>query len=166
MPMPTGLFFRALLGILPGLALADTAAPPIPDTPAGHALASWLDAFDSGDGAKFESFAKAHAPWMNIEREMQTRARNGGYDLVSIDASGKLWIVFHAKERVSNTRIFGNLVVRLGLRRRRRGSNRLDPIRRFASAMPTVRTSRRCPVRRRRSWRRTARRCVRSGEQR
>jgi hypothetical protein len=43
--VPTGPFLGALLCILPGLALADASAPPIPDTPAGHALASWLNAF-------------------------------------------------------------------------------------------------------------------------
>jgi hypothetical protein len=102
----------AMLFVLPGLALADASTPPIPDTPAGHALASWLDAFNSGDSGRFESFAKVHAPWMSLDQEMGHRALTGGYDLVSIEGSGKLWIVFHVKARVRPTPVFGRLVVR------------------------------------------------------
>jgi retinol-binding protein 3 len=86
--------------------------PPIPNTPAGHALASWLDAFNSGDSGGFESFAKVHAPWLSVDRQMELRARTGGYDLVSIEGSGRLWIVFHAKARVRPTPVSGSLVVR------------------------------------------------------
>jgi hypothetical protein len=110
--VPTRPFLGALLSILPGLALAETSAPPIPDTPAGHALAAWLDAYNSGDGARFAAFEQAHAPWMSLAGEMEQRALNGGFDLVSIDGSGKLWIVFHAQARASARQIFGNLVVR------------------------------------------------------
>jgi hypothetical protein len=49
-------FLGALLSLLPAIALADGSAPSIPDTPAGHALRSWLNAFNSGDRAGFESF--------------------------------------------------------------------------------------------------------------
>ncbi len=110
--MPTGPFLGALLCILPGLALADAPAPPIPDTPAGHALASWLEAFNSGDSGRFESFAKVHSPWLVLDQEMGLRARTGGYDLVSIEGSGQLWIVFHVKERVRPAPVLGRLVVR------------------------------------------------------
>ncbi len=110
--MRTGQFLGALLCILPGLALAEASAPPIPDTPAGHALAAWLDAYNSGDNAKFAAFEQAHAPWMSLDREKEGRALNGGFDLVSIEGSGKLWVVFHAKDRASAKPVFGNLVVR------------------------------------------------------
>ena len=63
--MPIGPFLGALfsvLSIVPALALADGSTPTIPNTPAGHALVSWLDAFNSADRGKFESFAKVHAP--------------------------------------------------------------------------------------------------------
>jgi hypothetical protein len=106
------LLLGALLSALPGLVLADAAAPHIPDTPAGHALASWLDAFNSDESARFESFEKAHAPWLSLDRQMGLRARTGGYDLVSIEGSGRLWIVFHVKGKVSPTQTFGSLVVR------------------------------------------------------
>jgi Peptidase family S41/N-terminal domain of Peptidase_S41 in eukaryotic IRBP len=110
--MPIGPFLGALFSIVPVLALANGSAPTIPDTPAGHALASWLDVFNSDDSKRFESFAKVHAPWLSLDQEMGLRARTGGYDLVSIEGSGKLWVVFHVKGRVSPTAVFGKLVVR------------------------------------------------------
>ncbi|HEY6455642.1 MAG TPA: S41 family peptidase [Steroidobacteraceae bacterium] len=110
--MATGSFFGALLSVLPVLALADGSAPSIPDTPAGHALASWLEAFNSGDRATWESFEKADAPWLSTDREIALRARSGGYDLQRIDQSDKLWITFHVKERASSAQLTGSLVVK------------------------------------------------------
>ena len=100
-----------LLCILPSLRLAAAATAGIPETPAGHALASWLDAFNSGDSARFATFAKVHAPWLTPDRQMTVRARTGGYDLVSIEGSGKLWIVFHVRGRASPAPILGSIVV-------------------------------------------------------
>ncbi|GFE81438.1 hypothetical protein GCM10011487_34380 [Steroidobacter agaridevorans] len=110
--MTIGRFLGALFSIAPGLALAAAPAPIIPDTPAGHALAAWLDAFNSGDRARFQSFQKAHAPWLSLDQEMNQRARTGGYDLVTIDKGDKLWIVFRVKERASSAQTLGSLVVR------------------------------------------------------
>lgn len=91
--------------------LADAATPPVPDTPAGHALGSWLTAFNSGDRTRIDSFDKAHYAWWPLDEAMAVRARTGGYDLLSIDASGKLWITFHARERSGAAQIAGKLVV-------------------------------------------------------
>lgn len=110
--MTIGRFLGVLFSIVPGLVLADASAPIIPDTPAGHALAAWLDAFNSGDSAKFQSFKKAHAPWLNLDAEMKGRARTGGYDLLTIDKGNKLWIVFRVQERASLAQTLGSLVVR------------------------------------------------------
>lgn len=110
--VPGALILTALVCGLPGLALAEAYAPTIPDTPAGHALAAWLDAFNSGDRGKFEAFETAHAPWLTTDREMELRARTGGYDLLSIDKGGRLWIAFRAKERASPAQVSGSLVVR------------------------------------------------------
>jgi len=101
-----------LVGALFGTASAGTQNPMIPDTPAGEALRAWLDAFNSGDRARFDSFEKLHAPWLTTDTEMARRARTGGYDLLSIDKSNKLWIVFHTKERASSVEGYGRLVVR------------------------------------------------------
>jgi hypothetical protein len=102
----------ALLFVLTGPALADASPPPIPDTPAGRVLGAWLDAFDSGDRESIESFANAHAPWIRVSEVMDSRARTGGYDLVSIEGSGKLWMAFHVREKAGETRLSAALVVR------------------------------------------------------
>jgi hypothetical protein len=108
----SGRFLGTLLPALPSLVFAGTSAPTIPDTPAGHALAAWLEAFNSGDRGDLESFARAHAPWLSVDGQTGLRARTGGYDLVSFEGSGKLWIVFDVKERVRPTAIVGRLAVR------------------------------------------------------
>jgi len=102
----------ALLSLLPVLTLADMSKPSFPDTPAGHALAAWLVAFNSGDRSVFESFEMNHAPWLNTDGEMGLRARTGGYDLLSIDQSETLWMTFRVKEKSSPAQIIGSLVVR------------------------------------------------------
>jgi hypothetical protein len=111
-PRLGGLLLMTLLFVLPGVVLADTSIPSIPDTPAGRALAGWLGVFNSGDRTRLASFTKDHVPWRSLDQQMELHARTGGYDLATIENSGKLWIVFHAKERVSGTRVFGRLVVR------------------------------------------------------
>ena len=110
--MSTGSFLAALLAVLPAWSLAAGSAPSIPDTPAGHALSGWLAAFNSGDRATYEAFEKAHAPWLQLDEEMQFRERTGGYDLLDISESDKLWIVFRAKERASSAEAVGRLIVR------------------------------------------------------
>ena len=111
-PRLGGLLLTAMLCVLPGIVLADTSTPSIPDTPAGRALAGWLDVFNSGDRARLASFTKDHIPWRSLDQQMELRARSGGYDLAGIEGSNKLWIVFHVREKVSGTRVFGSLVVR------------------------------------------------------
>jgi hypothetical protein len=110
--MLKGPLITALFAVLPTASLADVSAPSIPNTPAGHALDEWLGAFNTGDKETIDSFAKAHAPWLPLDGQMQLRERTGGYELLSIDASDKLWIVFHAKERSNPAQITGRLIVR------------------------------------------------------
>jgi retinol-binding protein 3 len=110
--MTIGRFLAALFSFVSGLVLADAPAPIIPDTPAGHALTALLDAFNSGDNARVQSFQQAHAPWLSVDEVMKERARTGGYDLLTIDKGGKFWIVFRMKERASSTETLASLVVR------------------------------------------------------
>jgi hypothetical protein len=68
----------AVLSLLVGLAFADTPAPPMPDTLAGHALGSWLDAFNTGNHARIDSFDKALFPALNLDIAMRFRGESGG----------------------------------------------------------------------------------------
>lgn len=72
-----GRFLGALLFIAAGLAHAD--APVIPNTPAGQALAAWLDAFNSGD-RNWERTGVEHdvkVPAEDALEEALRRARSG-----------------------------------------------------------------------------------------
>lgn len=104
--------FGVILSLLPCLAFAGSPAPSIPDTPAGRALSSWLDAFNSGNRARIQSFDEAHLIWWTLDDWMALRASTGGYELLSITKSGKLWITFRAKERTGPAQFIGSLVVR------------------------------------------------------
>jgi hypothetical protein len=114
--MSLRLTLAAMIFLLPGISIAASSGPAIPDTPAGHTLGAWLAAFNSGDRASIESFDKAHAPWLTLDRAMDLRASTGGYDLLSIKESDDLWIIFRAKEKVTPKEVIGRLVLDSGNR--------------------------------------------------
>jgi hypothetical protein len=72
---------------LAGVVFADTPAPLIPDTPAGHTLRLWLDAFNSGDRERIDTFDKTYADWVPLEWVTGVRVQTGGYDLLRIERS-------------------------------------------------------------------------------
>ena len=93
---------------------ASAAQPTIvtPDTPSGHALTSWLDAFNSGERERIKIYDEAHIPWLTLDDAMDMRKRTGGYELQSIGRSGKLWLTFTAREKGNSAPISGALVVK------------------------------------------------------
>lgn len=86
--------------------------PAIPDTPAGHALAAWLDAFNSGDRAKLEVYIKKYDPSENVDGMIGFRNETGGFDLVTIDSSQPLIIKFHVRNRNDPTVGLGVLTIK------------------------------------------------------
>ncbi|HTW47785.1 MAG TPA: S41 family peptidase [Acidobacteriaceae bacterium] len=86
----------------------------IPDTPAGHTLQAWLDAFNSGDRAKIENYVKTIDPTQDTDGLIDFRGHTGGFDLLSIASSEPLHIVFRVKEKNSDTTAIGDLVVKDG----------------------------------------------------
>jgi retinol-binding protein 3 len=105
-------FLRAIMFLLSGMSMAAASSPVIPNTPAGHALGSWLDAFNSGDSSRIKAFDDAHAPWLTLDRATGLREHSGGYELLGIDNSEKLWITFSAREKATAAPISGTLVVK------------------------------------------------------
>jgi hypothetical protein len=106
-------FLGALMFLLSGMSIAAASGPVIPNTPAGHTLGAWLDAFNSGDRERIESFDDVHARWwLTLDDAMELRARTGGYDVISSDKSEKLWITFSAREKATAAPISGILVVK------------------------------------------------------
>jgi hypothetical protein len=83
----------------------------IPDTPAGRTLSVWLEAFNSGDRARLDEYYKKYEPEKHADDVMDFRGRVGGFELLSIEKSSPLRIVFLLKERNSDTRALGKLQV-------------------------------------------------------
>jgi len=109
--VPTALVLTALLFMVPGLACADGPAPAIPDTPAGRALSSWLDAFNSGDRARIDSYDKEHFPALDTSRAMGLRSRTGGFDLLGIEKSATAQVTFHVRQRSGPKEDIGVLIL-------------------------------------------------------
>ncbi len=102
-----GLILMMLRLILMVLASAGPAVGQvaIANTPAGQALTAWLDAFNSGDRAKIDTFVKNYSPKF-AEAALtspQFRGRSGGVDLVAITRSERLSIAFRVREKTQPT---------------------------------------------------------------
>jgi hypothetical protein len=93
------------------VALADTVAPKIPDTPAGSTLGLWLDAFNSGDSRAIETFDKTYAAWVPLQWITRLRAQTGGYDLLRIELSRERDVIFRVKEKAGSNEAIGRIQV-------------------------------------------------------
>ena len=89
---------------------AEPAKSVIPDTPAGHTMAAWLDVFNSGDVARMYEYADRYKDpmrrWITNFRE-----RTGGFDAVAIEKSEPRSITFVVKEKASTEQQIGFLRV-------------------------------------------------------
>lgn len=85
------------------LALSAWAAPgpSIPNTPAGNVLTAWLDAFNSGDRARFTSYLAKYEPdhQSAVDGLMNFRDQTGGFTLIRIEKSEPLHLEALVKER-------------------------------------------------------------------
>src|SRR5213075_828953 len=87
-----------LLLLFASLATPQPQASNIPDTPAGHTLKAWLDAFNSGDRATEEKYLKTYDPERSLDDEMRFRGMTGGFILTQILKSDPERIEFMVKE--------------------------------------------------------------------
>jgi Peptidase family S41/N-terminal domain of Peptidase_S41 in eukaryotic IRBP len=107
-------FLRCVL-FLPTMcvpALAD-APPSIPDTPVGHVFSAWLDAFNSGDRSRMESFINTYHSKSNIEQELFMRKGSEGFDLLAVQTQDKAHLVIRLKEKASPMEVVGVLDIRI-----------------------------------------------------
>jgi peptidase S41-like protein len=86
----------------------------IPDTPAGRTLQSWLDAFNSADRARIETYVKTIDHNESVDGMMAFRNNTGGFDLLSIESSEPLHVRFRVKEKGGETTALGSLTVKDG----------------------------------------------------
>lgn len=100
--------------LLSGLALAEPPAPVVPATPAGQALGAWLDAFNSGERERIDSFDKARFPALDIDRAMRFRHQSGGLVLLGIEKSAANQVIFHSREANGQNEYTGLLILGSG----------------------------------------------------
>src|ERR1700747_1917679 len=84
----------------------------IPDTPAGHTLKAWLDAFNSGDRATEQQYLKTYDPERSLDDEMRFRGMTGGFILTQIVKSDPQRVEFMVKERNGDTIAIGKMEVK------------------------------------------------------
>jgi len=100
-----------LLAVLTNQVLADALPPPIPDTPGGRALRAWLDALNSADSARLESFLKAFPSNCTLAEMVRWSAETGGYDLLEIYANDQTNVFFRVMQRSRAVEEFGRMQV-------------------------------------------------------
>ena len=104
-----------LLTLSVSLALSPASAQQvIPETPAGHTLKAWLDAFNSGDRATVEKYLHTYDPERSLDQEMQFRGMTGGFVLLQIIKSDPQSVEFMVKEHNSETMAVGKMEVKPG----------------------------------------------------
>src|SRR5215472_9235495 len=86
----------------------------IPETPAGHTLKAWLDAFNSGDRATEEKYIHTYDPSRSLDEEMRFRGMTGGFIILQIIKSDPQSVEFMVKERNSETMAVGKMEVKSG----------------------------------------------------
>src|SRR5690349_8338338 len=104
--------FASIFLLLTACALPQT--PSIPDTPAGHTLRAWLDAFNSGDRERIQAYLTKYDPTRTVDGTLGFRNQTGGFDLVGIDKNDRLSIEFRVKEKNGPTIAVGNIEVKDG----------------------------------------------------
>ena len=103
------LTLSASLGLSPA-----SAQQVIPETPAGHTLKAWLEAFNGGDRAVVEKYLHTYDPARALDQEMQFRGMTGGFVLLQIIKIDPQSVEFMVKEHNSETMAVGKMEVKPG----------------------------------------------------
>jgi hypothetical protein len=85
------MLLRSIFIFLVSSACAWPQAPAIPDTPAGHTLQAWLDAFNSADRARIQAYIAKYEPTGAVDETIGLRDQTGGFDLLGIDKGTLDW---------------------------------------------------------------------------
>ena len=86
----------------------------IPDTPAGHALGAWLDAYNSGDSERVAMFFRTYSVEDALRGAFAFRKMTGGLDLLSVEASEPRHVEFMTRFRLAPMVGYGALEVSAG----------------------------------------------------
>src|SRR6266576_3618781 len=106
------MLLRSIFILLVSSACAWPQAPAIPDTPAGHTLQAWLDAFNSGDRARIQAYLAKYEPAKPLDATVAFRDQTGGFELLGIDKNDRLHVEFRVREKGGNTTAVGKIEVK------------------------------------------------------
>src|SRR5580658_1097586 len=112
-PMTLKMLCRSFAWLLIGASYA-LGQVTVPDTPAGHTLQAWLDAFNSADRAKIDTYVKTIDHSESVDGMLSFHNQTGGFEVLSIESSEPLHIRFRVKEKGGDTTALGNLLVKDG----------------------------------------------------
>ena len=90
---------RIAFFVVMGVACAWPQAPAIPETPAGRALQTWLDVFNTGDRPRIHAYVTEYDPADSVAETLAFREQTGGFELQGVDRSEPLQIRFHVKKK-------------------------------------------------------------------
>ncbi len=95
--------FASLLAVLL-VSMAGAAQVQLPDTPAAHQCAAWLQAFNRGDRDAYRDFLQKNLPsrLATLEQGMQFRQQTGGFDLKKVESSTPTKLTALVQERNSD----------------------------------------------------------------
>ncbi len=86
------------------ISVACLAQVQLPDTPAGHQFAAWLEGFNRGDRDTYRAFLEKNFPSRvpGLDREIGFRQMTGGFDLKKIEESTPAKVVALMQERLGD----------------------------------------------------------------
>ena len=86
------------------LSLSCFAQTAVPDTPAGHQLAAWMEAFNNGTRDAYQQFVQKDFPSRadRVQQDWDFRGRTGGFELEKIEESSPTALTALMKERGSD----------------------------------------------------------------
>jgi hypothetical protein len=103
------LLILASILVLPSASLRARADVTPPDTPAGHTLRAFLEAFNSADHDRIAAYVKEYDPENNVDGLTGFSNQTGGFTLVSILHSTPDRLTFLVHGRADNMDAFGVL---------------------------------------------------------
>jgi D-alanyl-D-alanine carboxypeptidase len=83
----------------------------LPDTPAAHQCAAWLEAFNRGDRQAYRDFLQKNfsSKLEHLEQDLRFRQQTGGFELRKVEESAPMKLVALVQERGSDQ--FGRLIL-------------------------------------------------------
>src|SRR5690349_16617486 len=106
--MPVRTLLAVLFALFPVVSFADVA---VPDTPAGKALSAFLDAVNSGDRTRQESFLEAWPSRLSVNDIDEWKEVSGGYDLLEVRSSDPTNVFFRIRQKIRGVEEAGRLQV-------------------------------------------------------